>query len=109
MTTFVVILLIISALLGVPLFLIIGGVTLVGYFTAGEELAGLFIEVYKIATNPVLMAIPLFTFAGYLMAESGTPKRLVNLSRALIGSMPGGLAVVAIITVFNLLRTIVSG
>ena len=98
MITTIIILLIVSALLGVPLFLIIGGATLLGYYTADEAAAGLFIEVYKIATNPVLMAIPLFTFAGYLMAESGTPRRLVNLSRALFGWLPGGLAVVSLIT-----------
>ncbi|MCX6113570.1 MAG: TRAP transporter large permease, partial [Proteobacteria bacterium] len=72
--------------------------TVLGYFLAGENLAGLFIEVYKIATNPIFMAIPLFIFAGYTMAESKTPQRLVNLSRAMIGWLPGGIAVVALIT-----------
>ena len=98
MITLLVILIIFSALLGVPLFLIIGAGTLVGYYSAGYDSAGLFIEVYRLATNPVLVAIPLFTFAGYLMAESGTPKRLVNLSRALIGWAPSGLAIVALLT-----------
>lgn len=98
MTWIFILLLILAALLGVPLFLIIGGATLLGYFTAGDSLASLYIEVYKIATNPVLMAIPLFTFAGYIMAESKTPQRLVNLSRAMLGWLPGGIAVVALVT-----------
>ena len=51
----------------------------------------------KFADSPLLVTIPLFTFAGYLMAESGTPKRLVMLSRAWLGWMPGGLALVCII------------
>src|SRR5690606_35291541 len=51
----------------------------------------------KFADSPLLVTIPLFTFAGYLMAESGTPRRLVELSRAWLGWMPGGLALVCII------------
>src|SRR5262249_43082278 len=48
------------------------------------------------AAAPTLLAIPLFTFAGYLMAEGGTSARLLRLSKAVLGWMPGGLAVVAI-------------
>jgi tripartite ATP-independent transporter DctM subunit len=98
MTILIVIALIASALIGVPLFLIIGGAVLLGYFTSGDIFASLYIEVYKIATNPILVAIPLFTFAGYIMAESGTPRRLLNLSRAIVGWFPSGLAIVAIIS-----------
>ncbi|MBN1113706.1 MAG: TRAP transporter large permease [Oligoflexia bacterium] len=98
MTVAAIVLLVIFALLGVPLFMIMGAATMLGYFVADEYLSGLFIEVYKIATNPVLMAIPLFTFAGYLMAESGTPGRIIRLSRALIGWLPGGLAIVSLVT-----------
>ncbi|MBE0557629.1 MAG: TRAP transporter large permease, partial [Proteobacteria bacterium] len=56
------------------------------------------IELYKIATMPTLIAIPLFTFAGYLLAESGSPKRLVALARAMFGWMPGGLALVVLLS-----------
>ncbi|MEI6079760.1 MAG: TRAP transporter large permease subunit [bacterium] len=98
MTILLIIGIIIAAFIGVPLFLILGSATILGYFLAGEQLAGLFIEVYKIATTPIFMAIPLFIFAGYTMAESKTPQRLVDLSRALIGWLPGGIAVVALIT-----------
>ena len=51
----------------------------------------------KFADSPLLVTIPLFTFAGYLMAESGTPHRLVKLSRAWLGWMPGGLAMVCLV------------
>ncbi len=90
--------LIVSAFMGVPLFLIIGGAALFGYFSTGDMSSGIFIEVYKIATNPVLMAIPLFTFAGYLMAESKTPQRIVNVSRALVGWLPGGVPIVVLLS-----------
>ena len=46
---------------------------------------------------PGLIAIPLFTLAGYLLGESAAPKRLVRLSNALLGWLPGGLAIVAIV------------
>ncbi len=51
----------------------------------------------RFADSPTLVTLPLFTFAGYLMAESGTPKRLVRVSRALFGWLPGGLAVVCLL------------
>jgi tripartite ATP-independent transporter DctM subunit len=56
------------------------------------------VELYRIATNPTLVAIPLFTFSGYVLAESKTSIRLVNLSRALFGWIPGGLALVVLMT-----------
>ena len=54
------------------------------------------IEVLGIATMPMLSAIPLFTFAGYLLSESNAPQRLVRLTDALLGWLPGGLALVAL-------------
>ena len=90
------ILILLLALFGTPLFIVIGSLTLLFYMNSGYPTAGLFIELYKIATFPTLLAIPLFTFAGYLLAESNTPKRIINLTTAAFGWMPGGLAVVAL-------------
>lgn len=91
-----IILIIILALLGLPLFLVLSTASLLGYFASGQDLALYFASNFgPVATNPVFMAIPLFTLAGYLMAESKTPERLVRLSHALVGWLPGGLAVVA--------------
>src|SRR5512143_813906 len=52
---------------------------------------------YRLAENPLLIAIPMFTFAGYLLAEGRAPHRLVSVSRALLGWMPGGLAIVSLV------------
>jgi tripartite ATP-independent transporter DctM subunit len=84
------------ALFGVPLFIVIGAFTLLFYKTSGSAPAGMFIELYSIATFPTLIAIPLFTFAGYMLAESNSPKRIINLTSALFGWMPGGLAIVSL-------------
>jgi tripartite ATP-independent transporter DctM subunit len=54
-------------------------------------------EIYRVAEMPILLAIPLFTFAGYILSESGAPGRLVRLTNALLGWMPGGLAIVALV------------
>ncbi len=56
------------------------------------------VEMYRLASAPTLIALPLFTFAGYLMAESKASTRLVNFSQAFIGWVPGGLAIVALVT-----------
>jgi C4-dicarboxylate transporter DctM subunit len=99
MTTFIIgLLLIILALFGTSLFVIIAAVALIAFYFSGIDSSAVIIELYRLASQPVLLAIPLFTFAGYLLAESGTPKRLVNLSRAFFGWLPGGLAVVTLVS-----------
>lgn len=60
------------------------------------DLSVISIEIYRLAEMPVMIAIPLFTFAGYLLGEGHASTRLVNLSNSLLGWMPGGLAIVAI-------------
>ncbi len=85
------------AVFGLPLFATIGGLTMLGYRATETDISTLIIEMSGVASAPALVAIPMFTFAGYLMAESNTPNRLVALARGLVGWMPGGLAVVAVV------------
>ena len=83
--------------IGVPIFVVISGLALY-LFSANEiDLSAVIIEMHRMATTPVLVAIPLFTFAGFLLSESGAPKRLIRLSNALLGWLPGGLSVIALI------------
>ncbi|HHH35538.1 MAG TPA: TRAP transporter large permease subunit [Gammaproteobacteria bacterium] len=89
-------LLVLLALLGAPLFAIILASALLAFAHEEVELSVVAIEFYRLAEMPVLLAIPLFTFAGYLLSESRAPQRLVRLTRALLGWMPGGLAIVAL-------------
>jgi len=83
---------------GAPLFAIIGAVAMLAFASEGIDSSAVIVELYRIASNPTLVAIPLFTLAGYILAESKTPMRLVNLARAFFGFIPGGLAVVALVT-----------
>ena len=85
-------------LIGVPVFVVICGLALYLFFTSGIDLSAVIIEMHRMATTPVLVAIPLFTFAGYLLSESGAPKRLIRLSNAVLGWLPGGLSVIALVT-----------
>ncbi len=89
-------LLLILALLGAPLFALIAASAIFGYQGAEISPSVIGIELYRLAEMPVLLAIPLFTFAGYLLGESDAPKRLVRLTNALLGWMPGGLAIVSL-------------
>lgn len=90
--------LILLVLLGSPLFTIIGAISLYGFSVEGIGSAAIIIELYRLASQPVLLAIPLFTVSGYFLAESKTPQRIVALAHALIGWMPGGLAIVVLIS-----------
>jgi len=91
------IILIIIALLGAPLFSVIAAAALAGFYAQEIDLSVIGIELYRIADTPLLLALPLFTFAGYLLSESNTSRRLVNLSEALVGWMTGGLAIIAFV------------
>jgi len=96
MSALVVIGLIVLALLGAPLFSVLGGMGIHNFAASGTSLVVLSEEHYKLATNPHLVTIPLFTLAGFLMAESRAASRLVRVSRALLGWLPGGLGIVVI-------------
>jgi len=88
--------LLLLAALGAPLFALLAAIALIGFHDAGNPGAAVAIEFYRLADMPALIAIPLFTLAGYLLAESQAPRRLVRLTNALFGWLPGGLAIVAV-------------
>jgi C4-dicarboxylate transporter DctM subunit len=97
-TVLIGIFLLLLAFLGSPLFSIIGAAALLAFSALSVDSSAVIVELYRLANTPTLIAIPLFTFAGYLLAESNTPKRLVNLTQALFGWIPGGLAIVALVS-----------
>jgi len=81
------------ALAGVPVFALLGALALWLFSGAGIDSSAVIIELARLASLPSLIAIPLFTFAGYILAESEAPRRLVALAEALFGWLPGGVAV----------------
>ena len=89
--------LLILALFGAPLFAVIAAGALLSFTSIDPELGvAVPIEMFSLAEMPILLAIPLFTFAGYILSESQAPQRLVRLTTAMLGWMPGGLAIVCI-------------
>ena len=85
------------AVLGAPLFVLILGVALVGFHAADYDLAVVAVEFNRLASMPGLVAIPLFTLAGYVLSESQAPRRLLRVSDALLEWLPGGFAIVALV------------
>ena len=82
-----------AALLGAPVFVAMGGVAAVLFFSEGTPVSAVTRKVYDLIASPTLPAIPLLTAAGYVLAESAAAERLVRFFRSLFGWMPGGLAV----------------
>ena len=80
--------------LGTPIYAVIGGAALLFFWYEGTPISAVPGETYRLSTESMLPAIPLFTVAGYVLAEGGASKRLLRLFSALIGWMPGGVAVV---------------
>ncbi len=93
-----VVLTIILMFIGAPIFVVISGLALYLFSANQIDLSAVIIEMHRMATTPILVAVPLFTFAGYLLSESGASKRLIRLSNAVLGWLPGGLSVIALIT-----------
>ncbi|NEZ04003.1 TRAP transporter large permease subunit [Wenzhouxiangella sp. XN201] len=93
----ILLILVLLALVGMPLFAVIAIGALSGYWQAGLDPALAAMEFARIGEMPVLVALPLFTFAGVLLAHSEAPRRLVELTRSALGWLPGGLAVIALV------------
>ncbi len=83
---------------GAPLFIIISAAALISFYYLGIDLSLVIIEMYRLASNPMLIALLFFAFTGYILAESGASRRLVRLSTAALGRAPGGLAIVSLLT-----------
>lgn len=87
-------LVLVSAVAGAPLFAILGGTAALLFMRDGVTPATILIETYSLSVSPTLPAIPLFTLAGFLLAEGRSSERLLRVFRALVGWIPGGTAVV---------------
>lgn len=90
-------LLVVATLLGVPAFATLGGAALILFRSVGQPIASIPISHYELVTNPVLPTLPLFTLAGYFLAEGGAAKRLVRVFSALFGGFRGGPALVTVL------------
>ncbi len=90
-------LVLVAAALGAPVFIVLGGIALVLFAGDDLPLAAIPLNHYQLTVNPSLPAIPLFTLAGYFLAEGGAPQRLIRVFRALFGGLRGGAALVTVL------------
>ena len=90
-------LVIVSAVLGAPIFTILGGAAVLLYMGDGDLPVIVAIETYALNTSPHLPAIPLFTLAGFILAQGNASERLLRVFRAGVGWVPGGTAIVCVV------------
>lgn len=92
----VVIILIISAFLGMPIFVVLGGIAYMLFVRSGGSLEVICNEAYTMLIDYSIPAIPLFTMTGFILSESKSGERLVNLFKAWFGWLPGGMGIMAV-------------
>lgn len=87
---------ILFAFIGVPLFSVMGGLSLGLFHLEDVDLSAVAIEMYRMTSSPTLISIPLFTLAGYILAESKSPNRLLQLAGAVLGNRPSAVAIISL-------------
>jgi len=88
-------LLALGAVVGLPIFVMLGGIALVLFYGDGVPAAAIPVEAYRLVVSPTIPAIPLFTLAGFVLASGKAASRLVRLFNALFGWLPGGTVIAA--------------
>ena len=83
--------------LGAPIFVTLGGAAMILFWGDDSPIASIPLDHYRLVTNPTLPTIPLFTLAGYLLAEGEASRRLIHVFQALFGSFRGGPAIVTVL------------
>jgi C4-dicarboxylate transporter, DctM subunit len=100
-TSLITLFIIFLALTETPVFTVIAALSVALFYAVEQDFQSLqtiLIEMNRLASMPVLVALPLFTLVGCILTETGSPRRIMNMVQALMGWLPGGLAVAALIS-----------
>lgn len=89
--------LLLAVVLGAPIFVLLGGAALILFWSQGLPAAAISLTHYSMVTNPTLPTVPLFTLAGYFLAEGGASTRLIRVFQALFAQFRGGPAIVTVL------------
>ena len=90
---------VIFLVINVPIAVSLGFSSLIAIVVVGKLPATLVPQlVYAASDSYSLIAIPFFMLAGSLMETGGLSKRLIDFADEIVGSVPGGLGVIAILT-----------
>ena len=92
-----ILLILVAAVFGAPIFSILGGAAVLSYMGDGDLPALVIVQTYSLATQPHLPAIPLFTLTGFILAQGKSSERLLRVFRALVGWIPGGTPIVCVV------------
>jgi len=84
------------ALMGAPLFIVMSAFSILAFMSSDISLSAISIEMYRLSSAPTILTIPLFTLAGHMMAKSKSPERILNFAQSLIGHLPGGVPIMAL-------------
>lgn len=84
--------------LNVPIAVSLGVASVVMMILRGAPLS-VFPMIFSSAVAKfTLLAVPLFIMTGVIMEKAGISKRLIRLANCLVGHLPGGLAIVGVLT-----------
>jgi C4-dicarboxylate transporter DctM subunit len=86
-----------AALLGLPIFTVLGGIGYLLFAKGGLPLEIIPNQAYAVLTGSAIPAIPLFAAVGFFLSESKAGERMVRFFQAVFGWFPGGLTVMAVI------------
>ncbi len=86
-----------AAFLGLPIFVVLGGIAFLLFAKAGQPLEIIPNQAYAVLTGNAIPAIPLFAAVGFFLSESKAGERMVRFFQAVFGWFPGGLTVMAVI------------
>jgi len=87
----------VAVVLGAPIFVILGGAALILFWGQDVPISSVSLTHYSMVTNPTLPTVPLFTLAGYFLAEGGASKRLIRVFQAWLGQFRGGPAIITVV------------
>jgi tripartite ATP-independent transporter DctM subunit len=86
-----------AVVFGAPAFVALGGCALILFWWVEEPIAAIPVSHYSLVVNPSIPTLPLFTLAGYVLAESRAPQRIVRVFDAFFGRVRGGPAIVTVL------------
>ena len=89
---------------GLPIFVVLAALSIVFFLSEPTEwatnfdlMATISDSAYRIVVSPTLAAIPIFTLAGYILAESNISRRLLDFFKNSLGWLPGSTVLIVVL------------
>ncbi len=91
-----------ATICGAPIFVTLGGAAITlfwgwGYYYGNETAGIVALNHYDLVKSPMLVTLPLFTLAGYLLAQGNSSQRLIRLIESVFGGVRGSAAIVTVL------------